>query len=393
MKVLINAVSARMGGALTYITNILREIPQAANGDKFVVAIPQIVQKELESIIDRDVIELVPFRIDEGKFLQRIYFDNWVIPRLACDHKADVLFSSTGFGSFRSPCPEVLLVRNALFFCPMLQQRYREIGRSFHGIRMKRWMSLLSVRSADVVLFPTIAMRRLLENHTSLRRKQTKVLHYGFSRDHFFKNSDDKPDIVDKINNWKKQGYRILLNVSHYAVHKNFETVIEALHTLVVSGLKLKFVTTLFRDVLGERTDFDILIRRMRELDLSDVVISSGCLKYDQIHYLYQNADIFIFPSFTESFGHPLVEAMACGLPIVASDTPVNRELCGEAASYFDVFSPESCSQSIVEMLNNSDNCKLMCACSMRRAGDFSWSFYVISLLNILRNVCGLEEK
>jgi glycosyltransferase involved in cell wall biosynthesis len=389
MKVLINAVSAGMGGALTYITNILREIPQAANGDKFVVAIPQIVQKELESIIDRDVIELVPFRIDEGKFLQRIYFDNWVIPRLACDHKADVLFSSTGFCSFRRPCPEVLLVRNALFFCPIFQQRYREIGRSFHGIRMKRWMSLLSVRSADVVLFPTIAMRGLLENHTSLRRKQTKVLHYGFSRDLFFKNSVNEPEIVDKINSWKKDGFQILLNVSACAFQKNLDTVIKSLPALISAGKKLKFITTISRGRLGDPEIYDHLTRLIHKLGLSDVVVPVGYLKYDQMHYLYQNADIFVFPSFTESFGHPLVEAMACGVPIVASDTLVNRELCGQAASYFDTFSAGNCSEVLAHVLSGHDKRSAISKQLIERAEDFSWKSHVTALLDVFRKLCG----
>jgi glycosyltransferase involved in cell wall biosynthesis len=389
MKVLINAISAGMGGALTYITNILRELPQTANGDKFVVAIPQIVQKELESIIDRDVIELVPFRIDEGKILQRIYYDNRVIPRLACDHKADVLFSSTGFGSLRKPCPEVLLVRNALFFCPMLQQRYREIGRSFNNIRMKRWMSLLSVRFADVVLFPTVAMRGLLENHISLRKKQTKVLHYGFSRELFFKNDVNKPEIVGKINIWKKEGHQILLNVSACAFQKNLDTVIKSLPALISGGKKLKFITTISRGRLGDPEIYDYLTKLIHKLGLSDVVIPVGYLKYDQMHYLYQSADIFVFPSFTESFGHPLVEAMACGVPIVASDTLVNREICGPAASYFDTFSAENCSEVLANVLSSHDKRLAMSKQLIERAEAFSWKSHVAALLDVFRNPCG----
>jgi len=387
VRVLINAVSANMGGALTYITNILREIPCVADNDKFVVIIPLAIQKTLEHVVDKKVIELVPYELGEGKILQRIYFDNWVLPRLAREHKADVLFSSTGFGSLRRRCPEILLVRNAVYFCPVLQQKYKEIGRSFHAIRARRWMSLLSARAADIVVFPTDAMRKLLEIHMSLAGKCTEVLHYGFASDSFFNNNGESPEILDKINKWKDEGYRILLNVSPCAFHKNLETVVESLPALICAGLKVKFVTTLSRGRLGDPKIFDRLMRQIDKLGLSDVVVSVGHLKHEQIHYLYQKADIFVFPSFTESFGHPLVEAMACGLPIVASDRPVNRELCGQAASYFDTFSAGNCTKVLTQVLGDEDKRSLMCKSSLERARDFSWESHVAGLLNIFREL------
>ena len=56
---------------------------------------------------------------------------------------------------------------------------------------------------------------------------------------------------------------------------------------------------------------------------------------------------MFVFPSLVESFGHPLVEAMAAGLPIAASDIPVHREVCGDAAIYFDPFDPNELADRI----------------------------------------------
>jgi len=388
VKVLINAVSANMGGALTYITSILREIPHIAGNDKFVVVIPPATQQTLKSVVDKQVIELAPYELGEGKALQRMYFDNWILPRLALEHEAEVLFSATGFCSLRSPCPQVLLVRNAAFFCPLLEQKYKEVGRSYHSVRARRWMSLVSVRGADAVLFPTDAVLKLLETHTSLAGKRTEVLHYGFAPDGFFCDGADAPDIVNKIDRWKNKGYQILLNVSACAFHKNLETIIKSLPAIISSGLKVKFVTTLSRGRLGDPEIFDRLMKQTRELGLSDVVVSAGYLKHDQMHHLYKKADVFIFPSFTESFGHPLVEAMACGLPVVASDMPVNRELCGEAASYFDTFSKKNCSEILTEVLSNRDKRLAMRERSLERAKDFSWQSHVTALLKMFRELC-----
>src|SRR5207244_9471275 len=68
---------------------------------------------------------------------------------------------------------------------------------------------------------------------------------------------------------------------------------------------------------------------------------------WQQAQELYQNADIFVSPSLVESFGYPLVEAMAHGLPVVAADTEVNREICAEAALYFTPRSPEDLTRAV----------------------------------------------
>lgn len=335
MRVLINAASAGLGGALTYIINILSELPGLAQpNDKFFLVIPASKLRLFEKIARNSLTKLIPYSHKHA--LQRLYLDNVIIPKVANEVKADVLYSSTGFGTLRVPCPQVLLVRNASFFCPVFQRKYMEINASLTATRLRRLSSLLSIRSADVLVFPSRAMRDLVASCASISNKRTEVIHYGFSPHNFFPRNSAKPEAADKIERWRDENYKILLNVSHYAVHKNFETLIEALPELLASGQKVKLVCTLSdrsrkdgsipeNNSLYVRC-YDSLMARQRELGLSDTVIHTGHFDHDQLHYLYERADAFIFPSFTESFGHPLVEAMSCGLPVVAADTAVNRE-------------------------------------------------------------------
>ena len=393
MRILINAASAGLGGALTYITNFLRELPGvAAPRDRFFVVVPSPARDSLHSIIDKGRVELIPYLAGKSTALQRFYFDSWIIPRIARERKVDVLFSSTGFGTLRAPCPQVLLVRNAAYFCPLFQRKYKEIHASLHSTRLRRWISLVSIQAANAVVFPSEAMRQLVTSWTSISKKRAVVLHHGFSSTSFFKNAAPKPEIADKMENWRAEGYKILLNVSHYAVHKNFETVIEALPLVMASGAKIRFVCTLSDRLLEHgslyATRYKFLLARQRKLDISDVVVHAGHFNHDQLHYLYERADIFVFPSFTESFGQPLVEAMSCGLPIVASDTAVNRELCGEAGSYFETFHAGSCASVLTETLCNADLRSAMKIRALERSKDFSWTKHTASLLELFRNVC-----
>lgn len=393
MRILINAASAGLGGALTYITNLLRELPSvAAPEDRFFVVVPATKMGIFENITDKRIVDLIPYAPKHARILERLYFDNWTIPRIARERNADVLFSSTGFGTLRGTCPQILLIRNAAYFCPVFEQKYTGIKASFHSTRVRRWISLLSIHASDVVMFPSEAMRETVASHVSLASKATPVFNYGFSSQSFFQNSAEKPEIADKMEKWRNAGYKILLNVSHYAIHKNFETLIEALPSVIAAGIKIKFVCTLSDRLLDEGSlyakQYDSLLARQRELGISDAVAHAGHFDYGQLHYLYERADVFVFPSFTESFGLPLVEAMACGLPIVASNTPVNRELCGDAARYFETFDAVSCAQVLQETLCNSDLKAAMKTRALERSKNFCWTRYTASLLDLFRSVC-----
>jgi glycosyltransferase involved in cell wall biosynthesis len=156
--------------------------------------------------------------------------------------------------------------------------------------------------------------------------------------------------------------------------------------------MRIKLVCTLSNRLLDDGSlyarQYESLLARQRELDISDVVAHIGHFDHDQLHYVYERADMFVFPSFTESFGQPLVEAMACGLPIVASDTAVNRELCGDAGRYFDTFDAASCASTLEQTLRGADMRAAMKTRALERSKDFSWTKHTASLLALCRSFC-----
>ncbi len=84
------------------------------------------------------------------------------------------------------------------------------------------------------------------------------------------------------------------------------------------------------------------LLARAKAMGLTPVIENAGNKDAAGISALYDTLDIFAFPSLVESFGFPLVEAMAKGLPVVAADTASNREVAGNAGSYFSPFDSEA---------------------------------------------------
>jgi glycosyltransferase involved in cell wall biosynthesis len=269
------------------------------------------------------------------------------------------------------------------YFDPQFQAKYCELGRSFRRVRLRRWHSLLSIWAAHAVLFPTRAMQEAVESYISLNGTVTHPLHYGFDTKTFEAKESAQSDAAADLRQRAGSDGPLLLNVSTYAVHKNLETLIEALPALRDSHPNLTLVTTTSREQTSDTDEYDALRQRAAELGVDDAWIELGYVPHDDLPSVYPAADLYVFPSFTESFGHSMVEAMASGLPVVAADTAVNREVCGDAGAYFDPFSSSECGETIRAVLGDEDRRSEMGQRSVQRAEHFSWERYAARLTEV----------
>jgi glycosyltransferase involved in cell wall biosynthesis len=382
MRLLINAASANMGGAVTYLTNLLRWLPAQDSEVEADVYLPHGTRDRIGPVVESPRIRLHPFPHRHTGGARRFLFDQVEIPRLARAHGSQVLFSSTGMGTLRSPIPQLLLVRNTLPFLPGMSR-----ARVSVGDRIRLALSILSVRAADRVLLPTAAMTEVVSPHVSVSPDRFTVLHYGFDADEFLAARAPRPPVVDEMELLRRDGYKLVLNVSHYARHKNLEVLPDALARLLGEGRKLKLVLTIPRAEKDDRSPEFLAFHRQVESVLPGAVIRTGDVPHEQLVHLYRVADLFVFPSLTESFGHPMVEAMAAGLPVVAADTAVNREICGPAGRYFPADDSDAAALSIGGVLDDPLTLQKMSADALRRAAAFSWADYARRFLDVCENV------
>jgi glycosyltransferase involved in cell wall biosynthesis len=178
-----------------------------------------------------------------------------------------------------------------------------------------------------------------------------------------------------------------LLFVSHYNYYRNFETLIRALPRLrkLLGGRSIKLLLTCSL-VAGSNPGAyrpDRAAALIRNLNVSDMMVELGTIPYQQLHHVYARADLYVTAAYTETFAHPLVEAMASGLPVVASDLAVHREICGDAGVYFPRFSSEELAENIARIVQSPEKAKLMAEAGRERSRQFSWKAHVERLLGV----------
>ena len=118
-------------------------------------------------------------------------------------------------------------------------------------------------------------------------------------------------------------------------------------------------------------------------------MVQLGAVPYRQLHHVYAATDLYVTPAYTETFAHHVVEAMASGLPVIAADIPVHREICGEAAVYFSRFSPQELAARVAQVATDSSLMQTLSAQGKREATRFNWAQHVDAIVALANSLNG----
>jgi glycosyltransferase involved in cell wall biosynthesis len=119
-------------------------------------------------------------------------------------------------------------------------------------------------------------------------------------------------------------------------------------------------------------------------LGIADDVVWVGGVPLEETVDFYRAADVFVYPSHNETFGLPILEAMACGCPVVTSDRSAMPETAGGAALLADPEDPRSIASAIVRALHDGDARREQ---GLARAGEFTWRQTAKETLEVYREV------
>jgi glycosyltransferase involved in cell wall biosynthesis len=384
MHLFINSLAASAGGGLTYIRNVIPHLA-ATPGLRVTVALSPSLRQEFRVSSNIEFLEL------ETAAAKRFWFEQYGLPRMIRRCRADVLLSAGNFALRNSPVPQILLSRNSVytsadFYRDLLARgEYRTwLDTHFRALLAKR-----SIFWADCTVAPSEAFAAELRQWTG---RPIQAIHHGFDRDTFFGESSPlAPEVEEKL---KLAGDSLrLLFVSHYNYYRNFETLIRALPRLrqLLPNRPVKLFLTCKLSAGENPGEYrpQAAAKLVNDLGVREMVVELGAIPYSQLHLLYRRADIYVTPAYTETFAHPLVEAMASGLPVIASNLPVHQEICGQAGEYFPRFSADSLAENVARVAQSPETSRRMAAAGLEMSREFSWKTHVEKILELSQALIG----
>lgn len=381
MILFINALAASAGGGLTYVRNVIPQL--AASSDRSIVLLRPGLRGEFGQLPNIDFVEM------DLPAVRRFWYEQFELPDVIRRSGADVLLSTGNFALRNSPVPQILLSRNSIYTSQDYFRDLRKRGEfsAFIDTYFRSILAKKSISWADVTVAPSEAfavdLRQWAGGHVI-------AVHHGFDYGAFTADTTPLPEPVQtKLDSVR--GALKLLFVSHYNYYRNFETLIRSLPIIrqKIGDREVKLLLTCElaagNNPGGYRSASAATL--VRSLGVADMVVELGTIPYRQLHNVYASADLYITPAYTETFAHPLVEAMSSGLPIVASDIPVHREICHESAIYFPRFSAEDLADSVMKVAASPEKTNRMSMNGLQRAKSFSWKTHVEKILEICQRV------
>ena len=125
-----------------------------------------------------------------------------------------------------------------------------------------------------------------------------------------------------------------------------------------------------------------------RRRSLLEKVLCPGRLSTNDLQLLYSSTDLFVFPSLYEGFGMPVLEAMACGAPVLTSNSTALAEVAGDAAVLADPQDARALGEAMIRVLEDEPLRAALKVKGFARAKQFSWEQAARQTLAVYKEVC-----
>lgn len=262
---------------------------------------------------------------------------------------------------------------------PLLAWRGRIKGLSYPHLPLLNYLSFFALNYADAIIADSQSTKNDLINELGINPENIAVVYCGVSEKF-------KP-ITIQARNKIRSHFGFANTGIHYVLisgsqsYKNHSTAIKV---VVKSQLKTKSPIQIVR--LGSAFDEE-LKKTLEQNDLFLPLISISDLDEWDVVKLYQSMDCLLFPSFYEGFGLPPLEAMACGVPVVASNAASLPEVIGDAGVLANPDDIDRLSEGLCSLLEDQKVREKYILLGLERAKKFNWQKTAIKTIEVYQKV------
>jgi len=257
----------------------------------------------------------------------------------------------------------------------------------FFPALQRAWLKLLvreSAHRADHIITVSEYSKRDLVRTYGICEEKITVTYEG-AGDEFVPLDRDKAK--EKLASQYGIDGNFVLYVGRLQARKNLLRLVRAYARVRRAGLPQKLVLAGAPDTM-----FQPVLTCIRELQLQEDVVLPGYVATADLPSFYNAAQVFVYPSLFEGFGLPLMEAMACGTPVITSQGSSLGEVAGEAAVLVDPLDEASIAEAMTKVLSNPELRRRLSEAGLRRSRQFSFAKAAQQTLAVYERVMSAES-
>ena len=340
----------RRAGIHNYIAQVLDHLPPVSEYSAY-----SIFSRRASNLVGKPGFDIQRSRWPTERRLARIFWEQTVWPFIAATQRLDLLHSMAFVSPIISNTPSVITIYDLSFVhypdrFPTLQRIYLQSQTARSCLRARRVITISESGRQDVHRCFQVPLERI------------DVVVPGV--DPLYKPLP--PNIVDAFRQSKNLRRQTILHVGTLQPRKNIPVLLEALAKLGRPDVDLVLAG-------GKGWLYEDIFARVIELGLKDQVHFTGYVPDADLPLWYNAATLLAFPSAYEGFGLPVVEAMACGTPVIASRSSSIPEAGGTAALYFDPGDVDTLVEQMASVLDDISFANALGEQGLMQAQLFSW--------------------
>ncbi len=235
------------------------------------------------------------------------------------------------------------------------------------------------LKRACIVVAVSEYVKEKIRQYYGVENERIKVVYPGVNGKFRILDDDAACDFSERF----KFPFPYIFTVATSFERKNLERLLKSFAILIRKNIEVMLV------IAGSTNIEERLSKEVVKLGLQKNVYFAGYCDADHLSYLYNKAEVFVFPSLYEGFGLPVIEAMACGCPVITSNVSALPEVSGNAALLVNPYSVDQLAESMEKVLIDSQLRQRLRADGLIRAKEFSWEKSAEQMVEIYNLVCG----
>ena len=335
--IIVNPTDKKQTGIGYYGTNLLRNLKKTKTKDN-----KYILLKNLGSTVPK-----------------RIILGSLKLPRIVRNQSLDIVHDLTQAPPFLFDTKSKKVVTVHDLTRKIFPEFHSTTGNFVNKITLKS-----NFKKADKIIADSNNTKKDLIQHFQIKPQKITVI-YGAANKNFKPIKNRK--ILNKVEKKYYLPQQFILYVGTLEPRKNIVRLLKA-YASVSEKIKINLV------IAGKKGwKYTEIFETYHKLKLNDKVIFTGYLERQDLPAIYNLAKLFVYPSLYEGFGLPPLEAMACGCPVITSNTSSLPEVVGSAGIMINPYSVDGLTNTIKQILINKDLRKILTKKGLKQAKKFSW--------------------